>query len=277
MANSDKNIVITPNVGSSTDDPTIVFSGANTSIGAQNVMMKAYPTFNGTLSVEGSSGQLFSINNSLSDYIYSVNDPSGIPLLDAHASGNVRLTPIYGNVSVGAPTIFSKTNTTTGSAEYVPEWVYRLTSNGTAIGPAISNFFGANSAANLETLSVYEVNAYCVFLKTTASTVTWTLTASSAPTRIVGTYFGSPITGIAAGAVTSGFTGAQAAAAAAFAATGSLSTGVNHAFRLSFQVQTNLATNIRLNLTQVSGTATPLAGSYYSVRKIPSAAGTFVA
>ncbi len=277
MANSDKNIVITPNVGSSTDDPTIVFSGANTSIGAQNVMMKAYPTFNGTLSVEGSSGQLFSINNSLSDYIYSVNDPSGIPLLDAHASGNVRLTPIYGNVSVGAPTIFSKTNTTTGSAEYVPEWVYRLTSNGTAIGPAINDFFGANSSVSLESVSVYEITAYCVFLKTTAGTATWTIAASSAPTRMIATYNASPITGIAAGAMTSGFTGSQAAVTAAFAATGSLSTAVNHAFQFKMQIQTNLASNLRLRLTQSAGTATPLAGSYYSVRKIPSAAGTFVA
>ncbi len=277
MANSDKNIVITPNVGSSTDEPTIVFSGANTSIGAQSVSLKTYPTFGGTLSVEGSSGQLFSINNDLSGYVYSVNDPSGIPLIDAHASGNVRFTPIYGNISVGAPTLFTRDNTTTGSSEYLPDWVYRLAANGTAIGPTINNFFGASSAANLEASSVYEIKAYCTFLKTTAGTATWTLTASSAPTRIVGTYLASPITGIAAGAMTSGFTGAQAAVAAAFGATGSLSTGVNHAFQISFQVQTNTACNIRLNLTQSAGTATPLAGSYYRVKKIPASVGTFVA
>ena len=277
MANSDKNIVITPNVGSSTNDPTIVFSGANTAVGPQSISLKAYPTLGGTLSFEGSSGQLFSINNTLTGYVYSVNDPSGVPLIDAHANGSVRINPIYGNTIVGQSALFLRDNTTSGTAEYIPELVFRLAANGTAFGPTVGNFFGTNSSANLEASSVYEVNAYCAFTKTTAGTATWALVASSAPTRMIGTYLASPITGIAAGAVTSGFAGAQAATSAAFSATGSLSTAVNHAFQFKFQVQTNLATNIRLQLTQSLGTATPLAGSYYTVRKIPASVGTFVA
>jgi hypothetical protein len=39
MANSDKNILITPNIGSS-NDPSIVFSGANTAVGPQNITAK---------------------------------------------------------------------------------------------------------------------------------------------------------------------------------------------------------------------------------------------
>ncbi len=276
MANSDKNIVIIPNAGSTTSDPQIIFSGANTAVGPQIITLKAYPTLNGTLSFEGSAGQLLSITNDLSGYVYSVNDPSGVTLIDAHANGNVRLVPVYGNVSVG-PGDFTKVNASSGSAAVASEWTYRLASNGTAFGPAIGDFFGATSSIQLEASSVYQIEAYCVFNKTTAGTATWTLTASSAPTRMIGTYSASPITGIAAGAITSGFTGAQGATTAAFSATGSLSSAVNHAFQFNIQVHTSTATNWRLRLTQSAGTATPLTGSYYTVKKISASTGTFVA
>ena len=254
-----------------------MFSGANTAVGPQSISLKAYPTLGGTLSFEGSSGQLFSINNTLTGYVYSVNDLSGVPLIDAHANGSVRINPIYGTATVGQSALFLRDNTTSGTAEYIPELVFRLAANGTGFGPGIGDFFGTNSSANLEASSVYEINAYCVLNKTTAGTATWTLTASSAPTRMIGTYLASPITGIAAGALTSGFTGSQGATTAAFAATGSLSSAVNHAFQFKFQVQTNLATNIRLRLTQSAGTSVAQAGSYYTVRKIPASVGTFVA
>ena len=100
MSNLDKNIVITPNVGSATDDPKIVFSGANTTSNAQNITMRAYPTANGTLSVEGSAGQLFSITNQLTGTIFSVNDISGIPSIDVQDTGQIRLAPFNGYVSV---------------------------------------------------------------------------------------------------------------------------------------------------------------------------------
>ena len=169
-------------------------------------------------------------------------------------------------------------NATSGFGAIVGEQTFQLAVNGAAIGPTIADFFGTNSSISLEANSTYQITAYCVFLKTTAGTATWTMTASSAPNRMVGTYLGSPITGIAAGAVTSGFTGSQAATTAAFPATGSLSTAVNHSFQFTMQVQTNLATNFRLQITNnVSGTATPLAGSYYTVKKISGTTGTFVA
>ena len=60
-----KDIVITPNKASSTDDPKIQFSGANTSTNT-DIYLRVYPESNGTLSFEGSSGQLFSITNNLS-------------------------------------------------------------------------------------------------------------------------------------------------------------------------------------------------------------------
>jgi hypothetical protein len=104
MAHSDKNIVITPNVGSTTADPRIVFSGANASLGPQNITVSVYPTENGTLSFEGSAGQLFSITNSLSGTIFSVNDVSGIPSIEVLDTGLVKFAQYSGNVLIGTGT-----------------------------------------------------------------------------------------------------------------------------------------------------------------------------
>ena len=103
MALTDKNIVITPNIGSASD-PQIVFSGADASTGPQNITVKAYPQNNGTLSFEGSAGQLFSITNSLTGTIFSVNDISGIPSIEVLDTGAIRLAPFGGNVTLGSTT-----------------------------------------------------------------------------------------------------------------------------------------------------------------------------
>jgi len=104
MANSDKNILITPNIGSSTGDPTITFSGANASVGPQNIFARVYPTSNGTLSFEGSAGQLFSITNNLTGTLFSVNDISGMPSIEVLDSGTVKLAQYSGNVLMGGTT-----------------------------------------------------------------------------------------------------------------------------------------------------------------------------
>jgi hypothetical protein len=101
MANSDKNILITPNISSSTGDPTITFSGANASVGPQNIYARVYPTSNGTLSFEGSAGQLFSITNNLTGTIFSVNDISGMPSIEVLDTGTVKIAQYSGNVLMG--------------------------------------------------------------------------------------------------------------------------------------------------------------------------------
>ena len=62
-----------------------------------------YDTLNsGTLSWEGSAGQLFSITNNLtSGSIFSVNDVSGIPSIDVNADGTIQLAPYGGNIGIG--------------------------------------------------------------------------------------------------------------------------------------------------------------------------------
>jgi hypothetical protein len=171
----------------------------------------------------------------------------------------------------------TQTNATSGAGAIVGEQTFNLAANGTAFGPAIGDFFGPVSAISLEASSVYEVTIYAAFTKTTAGTATWTLTASSAPTRMFGSYTGTPVGGIGGTTGSYGVAGSQGATTAAFAATGSLTTAVNHVYQFVVQLQTSAATNFRLQLTQSAGTATPLAGSYYRVKKIGATTGTFVA
>jgi len=71
----------------------------------QRISQKAYTTDNGTLSWEGSAGQLFSITNNLtSGSIFSVNDVSGIPSIDVDADGTIQLAPFGATEFVGVGT-----------------------------------------------------------------------------------------------------------------------------------------------------------------------------
>lgn len=95
MADSDKNIVITPNTGSATADPTIEFTGAN------NTPVTLTTLDDGTLSFSGSAGQLFSIANDLTGTIFSVNDISGVPSIEVDDDGTIRLAETTGAVLIG--------------------------------------------------------------------------------------------------------------------------------------------------------------------------------
>jgi len=97
MANSDKNIKITPNISAS-GQPNIVYTGSGNVPIALKVLDDSY----GTLSFEGSAGQLFSLNNNLSSgTIFSVNDISGMPQFDVNADGTIRVAPYGSGVYMG--------------------------------------------------------------------------------------------------------------------------------------------------------------------------------
>jgi hypothetical protein len=101
MANSEKNILITPSISSTTADPMIAFSGANSTANAQTITAYVYPQANSTVSFQGSAGQLLSITNTLTGNIFSVNDVSGIPSITVQDTGQVTIAPYTGNVTIG--------------------------------------------------------------------------------------------------------------------------------------------------------------------------------
>jgi len=84
------------------DEFLVSTSGAGST---QRITQKAYTTDNGTLSWEGSAGQLFSVTNNLtSGSIFAVSDVSGIPSIDVDADGTIQLAPFGSTELVGIGT-----------------------------------------------------------------------------------------------------------------------------------------------------------------------------
>lgn len=101
MANTYKNIVITPNRDTVANVvPSIGFSGGDVTTNT-DITLRVYTASNGTLSFDGAAGQLFSITNDLTNTIFSVNDISGIPSIEVDANGLITFAEYGGNVAIG--------------------------------------------------------------------------------------------------------------------------------------------------------------------------------
>jgi hypothetical protein len=70
----------------------------------------------GTLSFEGTVGQLFSITNSMTGTIFSVNDISGIPSIEVLDTGVVKLAQYAGFVAYGVSPALTAAGSTQGTA-----------------------------------------------------------------------------------------------------------------------------------------------------------------
>jgi hypothetical protein len=127
MADSDKNILITPNIGSSSSDPTIDFTGGDNNTITLSVLD------DGTLSFSGSAGQLFSVSDSLTGTIFSVNDVSGIPSIEVEDDGTVHIAEFGGNILIGTDTDSGDKLQVIGSVAVNGSTV--INSNGTWAGP----------------------------------------------------------------------------------------------------------------------------------------------
>jgi DNA-binding beta-propeller fold protein YncE len=192
-------------------------------------------------------------------------------------------SPVLGELEYDGSFFYSTPSATSGRASIPPVYTFRRTTNGAAIGSAIADFFTTPSSLSLEASSAYRISCFAYFTKTTAGTATWTQLFSNAPTIVDGVHYVTPVTGMTA-ATSATYTQIQQyfyeQGSATFAwnpSATNLTTGVNHFYRLDMTVVTNAATNWRLRLTQGAGTATPLAGSFYTVRQISTSTGTFAA
>ena len=92
--------------------PSMVFTGSAGTVISMSVLSDT------TLAWEGSSGQLFSIDNNLSSgEIFSVSDISGLPIISASAGQSIYLNEFGGFTQVGNG--LASTNTTTGALRVV--------------------------------------------------------------------------------------------------------------------------------------------------------------
>lgn len=179
-------------------------------------------------------------------------------------------TPFGGEREYGRFNHYTCNDAYTGFGYNPTTHFLRLDANGTAIGPAINNFFGADSAMQLAENEHYEIEALLFFTKTTAGTVTVTLTSSQAPQNVSGILqIGAIAGGTAIGAANQAALFNSTATGAAFGATGSLTTAVNHAILLKYLYHSHatLPPDVRINVTSSAGTVTPLRNSYYKVIK----------
>ena len=132
----------------------LVAAGSST---AQYITQKAYEINNGTLSWEGSAGQLFSITNNLtSGSIFSVNDVSGIPSIDVNANGTVSMVAYGGNLGIGTTLPTSKLtvtgdNYTTGVTTSLGGFRGQLT--GVSNYAYIAGFSSVTGVAGFSTIS----------------------------------------------------------------------------------------------------------------------------
>ena len=165
MANSDKNILITPSVGLSTN-PTIRFNGANNTPTTLRVLD------DGTISFEGTAGQLFSISDGLTGSIFSVNDISGIPSIEVLDTGLIKINQYNGSTVFGASaaiqnssSVNSKVSISTGSAS-TPGLIIKAVSSQTAnlqewqnsAGLALARIKSSGNTVLLAALTVNQSN-----------------------------------------------------------------------------------------------------------------------
>lgn len=279
----------TATVGSSTATSTYgVGSGATISSATKTVNI-------GTAGVSGSTTNI-NIGSAVAGSLGTINLQSNTTVAAGYTftlgagtaalppfkftAGVLDTTPEAGAWNYDGNVFYANNDLTSGRGLVAVSQIFRLTADGAAIGSTIANFYGATSGMSLDSSTFYEVE-YCVqFTKTTAGTVTFTMTFSNAPILNTATYVGTPVGGV--GTVGTAQTAAivkSTATAGALPATGSLTTGVNHYYTIKAVFQANATTGGTLNLqaTSSAGTITPLAGSYYKITRLPSAnTGSFV-
>lgn len=183
------------------------------------------------------------------------------------ANGEQSLETNTGLVKIGDGT------TAYTSVKYQLLNTYRQTADGTAIGPTIADYF-TTAAFTMAAGGIYEIEYDIYFTKTTAGTVTFTLTTAQTPVNVVASYVGTAVGGNATvgTAQTAAVTGG-ATTTTALPATGSLTTGVNHHYIIKAVVEGNATTagTVKLQVTSSAGTTTTLRGSSYTIRQLPSA------
>ena len=86
MANSDKNIIITPNTNQSTAIPTITFTGAD------NTPISLKVADNGNVYFEGTTGEIFEVSSQNTGQLLSLGDSSGLPVFEVSDIGSTSFT-----------------------------------------------------------------------------------------------------------------------------------------------------------------------------------------
>ena len=273
-------------------------AGTN-SLGAPNMVYLTSTSADLTIGTTTSNVIRFVTNGGADKLIFDANGnvgigvvPTGLDLLELGAgttakaplgftSGSLITSPDAGSVEFDGNNLYFTTDTSQGRTVVEAVQQFYLSAAGSALTGATQNYFGSTSAASLAAASTYDIECYCYFLKTTSGTMQWIPTFSSAITVGHSYLEYTPVTGftttVITGTMVVGEATQQTTTVLTHSATAALTTAVYHIAKLRIRVTTNLACNFRLNGTISAGTITPQAGSFYTVRKVVTSSGNFVA
>lgn len=195
-------------------------------------------------------------------------------------SGTVLTTPEAGALEYDGVQVYETIDTTSGRGALPVEQYFHLTSAGGTIS-SIANYFGTTSNIKLVASAHYDIEIHLYYLKTTAGTVTWTLTNNAAPTSQNIYYAMAPVTGIVAPPGTATELNGQFYndnTAAKTIVTGSLTTAVQHWAYMRIFLINGTGTSLKIQATCSAGTITPGIGSWWMCRRrSPNNIGSFAA
>lgn len=118
------------------------------------------------LDIQGSQGQLFSVTDSLSGSLFSVNDISGVPIMEVFSDNRVNL----GTFNAEAIKVSGSFATMTGSLFGTSSWADNATSASFVTGSNVFGPFGSNSIISAS-FAVSSSRAVSASFATTASFV----------------------------------------------------------------------------------------------------------
>ena len=126
MADTDKDLIITPNIGENNDTlPQIEFSAADATSGPTKFFMKTDPSNGSTISIDAGAGQLWQIKEAVEGKIFSVTSPTGYEAMVIEDTGQVSFAPTRGRLQIPSRPAFRVRNTTSAnafSADAVATW-----------------------------------------------------------------------------------------------------------------------------------------------------------
>lgn len=169
---------------------------------------------------------------------------------------------------------FSTIDTTHGRGLIPSETSFKLTSNGGAINSQ-SSFFGAGATnIPLVTNGIYQIEVVLWFSKSTSSAVTIALSLNNNPTNMNVVSQLTPTSGIVANpgsnTMLHGQTHGINAVTSYSLTTGSLSNGAKHYARFTVDLINGISPVLKVQITPSSGTVTPLTGSMWTCKRLPT-------
>jgi hypothetical protein len=259
-----------------TTNPSLMFVGKDNSPITLSVLS------DNTLSFEGSSGQLFSINNNLSSgTIFSVNDISGIPIIRANANGTLSMGEFTGSVGVGLSNPSYKLHIA-GDTNLSSGYVYRI--NGTSVLSATTLGTGVTNSSltslGIITSGTWSATAITALYGGTGlapsfavgdllyanSSTTWGRLAANSNAGYVLTSAGSGATPTYV---------AQSTLSVGYATTSGLATTSNYSYQSGYGITSGFATTASYSYQSGYGITAGLATTSANLNVVNAVSGTF--